>query len=102
MDNMLYDKRVVVERERTRSGREDRHQGAGAIVRDPVRGQGMTAPDFWGTLASRMPRQLDYASLCEWFAWDLPSDYNIGVDACDRHAADKGKLAIIQREEARP
>ena len=42
-----------------------------------------------------MPRQLDYLSLCEWFAWDLPSNYNIGVDVCDRHAADKGKLAII-------
>ena len=52
-------------------------------------------PDFWEALASRMPRQLDYLSLCEWFAWDLPSNYNIGVDVCDRHAADKGKLAII-------
>jgi acetyl-CoA synthetase len=55
----------------------------------------MTAPDFWRTLASRMPRQLDYATLCERFAWNLPSDYNIGVDICDRYAADKGKLAII-------
>jgi acetyl-CoA synthetase len=55
----------------------------------------MTAPDFWRTLASRMPRQLDYATLCERFAWNLPSDYNIGVDVCDRYAADKGKLAII-------
>jgi acetyl-CoA synthetase len=42
-----------------------------------------------------MPRRLDYASLYERFVWALPSDYNIGVDACDRHAADKGKLAII-------
>jgi acetyl-CoA synthetase len=55
----------------------------------------MSAPDFWGTLASRMPGQLDYTSLCERLAWDLPSDYNIGVDVCDRHAADRGKLAII-------
>jgi len=55
----------------------------------------MTAPDFWEALASRLPRRLDYATLYERFAWDLPSDYNIGVDACDRHAADKGKLAII-------
>src|SRR5918998_5283145 len=55
----------------------------------------MTAPDFWRTLASRMPRQLDYATLCERFAWNLPSDYNIGVDVCDRYAADKAKLAII-------
>ncbi|MDP8946572.1 MAG: AMP-binding protein [Actinomycetota bacterium] len=42
-----------------------------------------------------MPRRLDYASLFERFAWDLPSNYNIGVDVCDRHAADKGRLAII-------
>lgn len=55
----------------------------------------LNASDFWEALASRMPRQLDYLSLCEWFAWDLPSNYNIGVDVCDRHAADKGKLAII-------
>jgi acetyl-CoA synthetase len=55
----------------------------------------MSAPDFWGTLASRMPGQLDYTSLCERLAWDLPSDYNIGVDVRDRHAADRGKLAII-------
>jgi acetyl-CoA synthetase len=55
----------------------------------------LNASDFWEALASRMPRQLDYLSLCEWFAWDLPSNYNFGVDVCDRHAADKGKLAII-------
>ena len=55
----------------------------------------MSVVDFWETLASRMPRRLDYASLCERFAWDLPSHYNIGVDVFDRHAADKGKLAII-------
>jgi acetyl-CoA synthetase len=53
------------------------------------------APDFWEALAYQLPRQLDYSSLCERFTWDLPSDYNIGVDVCDRHAADKGKLAII-------
>jgi len=55
----------------------------------------MIASDFWESLASRMPRHLDYASLYERFAWDLPQTYNIGVDACDRHAGDKGKLALI-------
>lgn len=55
----------------------------------------MTAPDFWEALDSRMPGQLDYVSLCDRFTWDLPSDYNIGVDVFDRYAADKGKLAII-------
>ncbi len=55
----------------------------------------MRPPDFWEALASRLPRHLDYATLYERFAWDLPSEYNIGVDVCDRHAADRGKLAII-------
>jgi acetyl-CoA synthetase len=59
----------------------------------------MTAVDFWEELASRLPRRFDYAALCERFAWDLPPDYNIGVDACDRHAAQKGRLAIIHQRE---
>ena len=51
--------------------------------------------DFWESLASRAPRNLDYASLCERFSWDLPRTYNMGVDVCDRHAGDKGRLALI-------
>jgi len=51
--------------------------------------------DFWQSLASRIPRDLDYATLYESFSWDLPASYNIGVDVCDRHAHDKGKLALI-------
>jgi acetyl-CoA synthetase len=42
-----------------------------------------------------MPRTLDYDALCERFSWNLPARYNMGVDACDRHAEDKGKLALI-------
>jgi len=42
-----------------------------------------------------MPRKLDYATLYERFSWNLPTHYNIGVDVCDRHAGDKGKLALI-------
>lgn len=42
-----------------------------------------------------MPRGLNYDTLCEQFSWDLPIHYNIGVDVCDRHAGDKGKLALI-------
>ena len=55
----------------------------------------MNVPDFWRTLASRMPRDLDYASLYDGFVWDLPSVYNIGVDVCDRHAREKGRLAVV-------
>ena len=42
-----------------------------------------------------MPRNLDYETLVERFAWDLPHTYNMGVDICDRNAVDKGKLALI-------
>lgn len=51
--------------------------------------------DYWQSLAARMPRGLNYDTLCEQFSWDLPIHYNIGVDVCDRHARDKGKLALI-------
>lgn len=51
--------------------------------------------DFWRSLTSQMPRDLDYETLYEQFAWDLPTHYNMGIDACDRHAADKGRLALI-------
>ena len=51
--------------------------------------------DFWESLAARMPRNLDYETLYERFAWDLPHTYNMGVDICDRNAVDKGKLALI-------
>ncbi len=51
--------------------------------------------DFWESLSGRMPRNLDYAALCERFSWNLPTHYNMGVDVCDRHAGDKGKLALI-------
>ncbi|HZY56991.1 MAG TPA: AMP-binding protein, partial [Rubrobacteraceae bacterium] len=51
--------------------------------------------DFWESLAARMPRNLDYETLYEQFAWDLPHTYNMGVDICDRNAVDRGKLAII-------
>ena len=48
--------------------------------------------DFWESLSDQMPRKLDYDALCERFSWDLPAHYNMGVDVCDRHAGDRGKL----------
>ena len=55
--------------------------------------------DFWESLATRMPRNLDYEGLRERFAWNLPRSYNMGVDACDRHAWDRGRIAIIHDRE---
>lgn len=37
-----------------------------------------------------------YAEVCSSFAWQVPEDYNIGVDICDKWATtDPGRLAII-------
>lgn len=55
----------------------------------------MIVLDFWESLTSQIPRDLDYSTLYDRFAWDLPSNYNMGVDVCDRYAGDKGKLALI-------
>ncbi len=57
--------------------------------------KGIEDVDFWESLAARMSRGLDYETLCEKFSWNLPPHYNIGVDVCDRHAGDKGKLALV-------
>ena len=40
-------------------------------------------------------RQTDYDRLYRDFAWTIPPRYNIGVDACDRHADGTGRLALI-------
>ena len=40
-------------------------------------------------------RQTDYDRLYRDFAWNVPSRYNIGVDACDKHADGTGRLALI-------
>jgi acetyl-CoA synthetase len=41
----------------------------------------------------------DYAELYRSFAWKLPDRYNIGVDACDRHAGGPERTALIVEEE---
>ena len=55
--------------------------------------------DFWESLAARTPRKLDYEIIRERFSWNLPRSYNMGVDACDRHAWDRGRIAIIHDRE---
>ena len=43
-----------------------------------------------------LPNIRDYDELCRQFRWQLPARYNIGVDVCDRWAAqDPGRLAIL-------
>jgi acetyl-CoA synthetase len=40
-----------------------------------------------------------YDDLRERFSWLIPEFYNIGVDACDRHADGRGRLALIYVDE---
>ncbi|HEY8554785.1 MAG TPA: AMP-binding protein [Burkholderiales bacterium] len=48
-----------------------------------------------------LQRAPDYAWLCARFEWRIPDFYNMGVDACDRHAdADPGALALIVEDES--
>lgn len=43
----------------------------------------------------------DYPTACARFRWQVPPRYNIGVDACDRHArADPEALALIFEDES--
>ena len=41
----------------------------------------------------------DYDALYRSFRWDIPAEYNIGVDVCDRHADGRGRLALIFVDE---
>jgi acetyl-CoA synthetase len=42
-----------------------------------------------------LTRQTDYARLYRDFTWEVPDHYNIGVDACDKWADGKDRLALI-------
>jgi acetyl-CoA synthetase len=42
-----------------------------------------------------LTRQTDYDRLFRQFTWKLPDRYNIGIDACDKHADGTGRLALI-------
>lgn len=42
-----------------------------------------------------------YASVCSAFQWRIPARYNIGIDACDRHAETRPEaVALIFEDEA--
>ena len=36
-----------------------------------------------------------YDEVCRNFKWEIPADYNIGVDVCDKWAGDRQRLALI-------
>ena len=42
-----------------------------------------------------IPRADDYATVYGKFRWDIPERYNMAHDACDRHAVDPGRVALV-------
>ncbi len=46
-----------------------------------------------------MERLPTYEQIYTSFRWNIPARYNIAADVCDRHAADPGKIALIDEEE---
>ena len=42
-----------------------------------------------------IPRADDYATAYARFRWNVPERYNMAHDACDRHAADPGRVALV-------
>jgi len=42
-----------------------------------------------------------YESLTAYFAWNIPANYNIGVDTCDKRADGSERLALIYEHHDR-
>src|SRR5499425_2338729 len=49
---------------------------------------------------SLLPVGMSYTEVYARFRWHVPPTFNIGVDACDRHADDPSRLAMIYEDEA--
>ena len=47
-----------------------------------------------------LPRGETYADVYARFRWAVPSIYNIAVDACDRHAGDRSRVALVYEDDA--
>ena len=43
------------------------------------------------------PDSRDFATLAAAFSWNIPDRYNIGVDVCDKWAADPDRVALIHK-----
>ena len=49
----------------------------------------------------RHPREApDFKRLMAAFSWDIPEQYNIGVDVCDKWAHEPGRIALIHKPPA--
>src|SRR5215813_9184816 len=46
-----------------------------------------------------LPVGTDYAEVYTRFRWHIPTNFNIGVDVCDRHADDPSRLAMIYEDD---
>ena len=46
-----------------------------------------------------LPQGRTYEEVYERFRWSVPPAYNIAVDVCDRHAGDRGRLAMVYEDE---
>ena len=46
-----------------------------------------------------LPAGTSYAEVYARFRWHIPTTFNIGVDVCDRHAADPSRLAMIYEDD---
>ena len=47
-----------------------------------------------------IPLADDYATVYAKFRWSVPERYNMAHDACDRHAADPGRVALVVEGES--
>jgi acetyl-CoA synthetase len=46
-----------------------------------------------------LPVAKSYQKLCAAFRWEIPAHYNIGVDICDKWAADAERPALVYEDE---
>jgi acetyl-CoA synthetase len=46
-----------------------------------------------------LPAGTSYAEVYTRFRWQIPTNFNIGVDVCDRHADDPSRLAMIYEDD---
>src|ERR687887_733374 len=46
-----------------------------------------------------LPLGTSYAEVYARFRWHIPTNFNIGVDVCDRHADDLSRLAMIYEDD---
>ena len=47
-----------------------------------------------------LPRGERYEDVYARFRWRVPPVYNIAVDACDRHASDRSRVALVYEDDA--